>query len=211
MPLRRTQVDELFRELIQDIRSGAEKCASFLEKLDQDNDWAYLIKVQALIEASITEAIIARLGDERIRRLVERLPLADTEIGKIALAKDLDLLDSSQRKFVRRLASLRNNLAHRVDHVDFTFATYLSGLNAPQVDEWRRTIPWFPAKPEDSRSWGEYAFKHPRSAIWMSTYILAAMLQVSATESRTIRQTREMALKTAEELYMATAAAKSGG
>ncbi|WP_123770658.1 hypothetical protein [Vulcaniibacterium tengchongense] len=202
MPIHHRYVQEIFDELKTSLSSGVKDCGAFLKKLENDSDWSFLIKVQALIETSITEALVSHLGEPRVRRLIERLPLADEEIGKLSLAKDLGLLDSPQRRFIRRLASLRNNLAHRVDHVDFAFDVYLSVLDKQQLASWQRAMCWF--SPSDKNSlihWHKFATNQPRVAVWFATYMLIALLHVSVAESQVSRKTKEAALKTAEELY----------
>ena len=202
MPIHHRYVVEIFDEVRDGMSSGIQKCRDFLNKIEDDSDWAFLIKVHSLIDNSVTDVLVTFLGEPKARRLLERLPLADQEIGKLSLAKDFSILDAPQRRFIRNLSTLRNNLAHRSDHVDFTFNEYLSGLDKRQLIAWQEAILCFPIDSQESRAyWQRMALNQPRTTVWFSTYLLIALLNVAAMEKQAGRKTNEAALKTAEEIY----------
>ena len=52
------------------------------------------------------------------------------------MAKDLDLLDANERKFIKEFSKLSNNLAHRIENMEFAFDSYIRPLNKNQNEPW---------------------------------------------------------------------------
>lgn len=201
MPLHRDQVIALLTNLKAEMLEGWDAHTTFMQRLKDDDDWAFVIKAQALIEAAVTQAVVSHVGSEKLQRLVERLPLADEEVGKLAVARDMELLSKSQRRFVRRMASLRNQLAHRVEYVDFSFQKYIESLDTTALRDWRDSIVWFELEQENREYWYEAAVSSPRTVLFLATQLLVLLLHVGAVEARTARRIDAAALKTSEELY----------
>lgn len=61
-----------------------------------------------------------------------RLELADRDRGKVKFLSSLGCITDEQATFLRKLAELRNTLAHNVSQVNFTFDGYVSGLDSNQ-------------------------------------------------------------------------------
>lgn len=116
------------------------KCAEELEKrigirvgftneLIQNDDWSFVIKLHALMEAALTYSICTRLNAPELERVVSRLDTSNNQSGKLAFAKALGILGSPQRKFIRRLSVLRNEIVHNVRSVEFSFENYKESLS----------------------------------------------------------------------------------
>jgi hypothetical protein len=201
MPISRVHLREVFDEVMSELRAGLHGPLKFLGSLSKDDDWSFVIKAQAMVEASVTEAILSKVGERSIRSVVERLPLADEQIGKINLAKELGLVSAEQRRFVRRLAELRNRLAHRVEHVNFSFEGYVQSLSAAEIRAWKSAVSWFALGQESENTWLEAAQTKPRVALFVSIFMLFALLKVSAVEAEMPKKLDGAALRTAEELF----------
>ncbi len=97
MYLRRDQVDALFQSSLSEVSSRLFGHIDFVTELLKGDDWSLAIKAQALVEACVTQALLIRLGDERIRKTVEVMPLVG-EVSKLQFAKDLQVMDAPQRR-----------------------------------------------------------------------------------------------------------------
>lgn len=200
MPLYRDEAEQLLRDFHTGLITGMDLHLSFLHKLWDDDDWSFVIKVQALVEASVTDLLVTHVGDEKLKGFVELLPLADEEIGKLAMAKMLDLMSPEQRRFVKKMATLRNKLAHRVDHIGFTFSHYVSSLNTSALKDWKQSLVWFPTG--NSRDyWFSAAEDQPKIVVWLGTFLLVAHFLVATKEVDMKRKINAAALQTAEELF----------
>lgn len=114
--------------------------AAFFATLEKDNDWSFVIKVHALIEAALNKLITAALGDNRLMDIVTRLDTGDTRRGKIAFVSALELLPKGDRQFISIMSQLRNEVAHDVSQVEFSFSAWIAKLPTPQFDTFVRSV-----------------------------------------------------------------------
>lgn len=192
--------DSILAEVRRSLLLSLDRPLDFLKSLDDDSDWAFVIKAQTLIEAAVTEAIASALNEPRLLFVMERLPLADDQIGKLALAKELGLLEPQHRRYIRKVAALRNRLAHRVDDANFEFASYVSSLNSAQRKDWHESVCWFCRDPRSRNEWIKISEKAPRTALWLATLLLVAKIGVANAEREAERSLEKATYKTAERL-----------
>lgn len=103
--------------------------SGFFNTLIAEDDWAFLLKTHAFVDAGLTHAICAALLRPELESVVSRLDTANTQCGKIAFAKQLGLLDKSMRRYVIALSQLRNEVAHNIRSADFRFLPYWAALS----------------------------------------------------------------------------------
>lgn len=183
MYLRRDQADALFQSSLSEVSSRLFGHIDFVTELLKGDDWSLAIKAQALVEACVTQALLIRLDDERIRKTVEVMPLVGGEVSKLQFAKDLQVLDAPQRRFAKRLAALRNRLAHRIDCVNFSFSEYIESLGKNERQDWQDSIIWFGTDAASRELWLQMALKQPRFAVIMGVFMLAAVLVVEDNQT----------------------------
>jgi hypothetical protein len=104
----------------------------FLLHLYQEDDWSFVIKAHALIEAAVSQLLTQHVGDTRLSEVFERLELSNTQTGRLAFVKALNLLSDNERRFVRGFSELRNRLVHNVHNVRFRFADDLVVMGTNQ-------------------------------------------------------------------------------
>ena len=201
MPLTQAHFDRLLAEAKDELHSGAKGASEYLSRLHDDDDWSFVIKAQALVEAALTDAILAKIDQAAMKTVVERLPLADEQIGKLAIAKELGIMPVEQRRFVRRLAELRNRLAHRTEYIDFKLSEYVSGLAAPQLKEWQLATTWFSLGRDGADDWAKHAIDMPRMTLFVAVQMLVVLLHIGAVEAQIPGRINAAALETAEELF----------
>jgi len=119
-------VDAL-RELEETVGAPKFLMASLLEA----DDWSLVIKAHALLEGAVSYMLSACV-DQRLRPLFSRLELGQERTGKVAFAKALDLLTSEQRRFIRTLSELRNELVHDIRNVTFDLKSHVAHLHPDQ-------------------------------------------------------------------------------
>jgi hypothetical protein len=93
-----------------------------------DSDWAFVIKLHSMIEAALNHLLTEHFGDPRLSDFFSELEVGRMKTGKMALIKALDLLPSESLAFIKWLSEARNRTAHRVDHLDFSLAHYITGM-----------------------------------------------------------------------------------
>lgn len=200
MYLRRDQADALLQASLSKVRSRLFGHIDFVTELMGGDDWSLVIKAQALVEACVTQALLTQLGDERIRKTVEVMPLVGGEVNKLQFAKDLQVMDAPQRRFAKRLAALRNRLAHRIDCVNFSFSEYIESLDKNERHDWQESIIWFGTEAASRQQWLQMALKQPRFAVIMGVFMLAAVLVVEDNQTSVIRAIDEASSEVTSEL-----------
>jgi hypothetical protein len=99
---------------------------SFLENLlARDDDWSFVIKAHALLEASVCAWLAANLGRPELEDALTEIDMRT----RVKLLSALDLGTASERRKMNALSNLRNRLAHRASESHFTFSSYLSDRN----------------------------------------------------------------------------------
>ncbi len=102
---------------------------------DHEDDWSFVIKSHAFLEAALTHLLADHLGKEDLLPVFAYLETSNIRTGKLAFVKAFDLLDKGARRFIHTLSELRNDLVHEVSNVNFNFETYLEQLSERQRKE----------------------------------------------------------------------------
>ena len=145
----------------------------FLTNLLEDDDWSFIIKSHSLIESLTTELIIARINQEILKPVIERMPLHGEIVSKINVAKSFDLIPNQQRKFVQKISEIRNNIVHKFENINFTLDEYVSGLDKNQKKNWRKTLIWEKMDNGIKQGIEKTIFETPKVALWLalSTFV----------------------------------------
>ncbi len=143
-----------------------------LDSLENEDDWSFVIKVQMLIEATITELIVTSIGENNFQPVMIRLPLLDEEYGKLKITKDLDLTSPEERNFIAKMASLRNILAHNISFITFSFNQYFGELDEGKLKSFRSAVCWFAKDMALKKQWTHIFQKSPKTVIWVSVFLL---------------------------------------
>lgn len=104
----------------------------FFNELLREDDWSFVIKLRAFLEACLTHAICSCLGRPELEEVIARLDTSNNQSGKLAFAKKLGLLNKPQRRYVAALSDLRNGIVHDARAVDFRFDDHMSKLTEEQ-------------------------------------------------------------------------------
>src|SRR2546425_2976603 len=141
----------------------------FVNLLLKEDDWSFIIKLHALVEAAVSHLLAATCG-EKLLDVFARLDLSSDAIGKVAFAKSLDVLDAGERTFIRKLSEIRNSFAHDVRQAGTTLAAYVAVLDPNQLKSLKVAVgPGVDPFPIGSRFVPELDFvrDNPKLCIWL--------------------------------------------
>ncbi len=158
---------ELFaRRTVHEVERSILQHRDFLDSLQDDSDWAFVIKIHAFLEALLTALICSHSGDFQLGDIASRLPMNSSDgISKLELVKANSLLSPEQMRFIKKFGEIRNLLAHEVSLVDsFSFVEHVSKLDGNQLKNWKRDMTYFLIEDEDNHL-SDMAVTEPRSAI----------------------------------------------
>ena len=131
MPILETQ-----ERPIADIENQLGLPAGFLKGLyDHEDDWSFVIKAHAFLEAALTHLLADHLGREDLLPVFAYLETSNVRTGKLAFVKAFDLLDKGARRFIHTLSELRNDLVHEIGNVSFNFEAYVAQLSDKERKE----------------------------------------------------------------------------
>ena len=109
---------------------------TFIDGLTDDDDWSFVIRFHALLEAGLNHLLVTHFNDHRMNDLLSDLS-TNGRTGKIAYIKRLDLLSPAARTFIRVFSVARNNAVHDVRQTRFSLRAYAESLPANERDSWR--------------------------------------------------------------------------
>ena len=197
MHLYREQADALLRDLISEYSDCiSDSSGIFLDLLSED-DWSFVIKSHAFLEAVVTESIVKQLDEQRVLRVVERLPLSNEEYGKLSIARDLDIIPKEQRTCIKKLSKLRNDIVHKPENINFCFGDYVQNLDKQQKRSWQDSIVWFK---DSTNQWKGMALSKPKLTVWMSVFLIYTLLSVKNVELDSDRKLSSEEHKTTESI-----------
>jgi hypothetical protein len=163
----------------------------FINLLHED-DWSFVIKMHALIDACLTHLIVNRLNNTALVDLIARLEFADARTGKLRFGDRLNLFNKEELTFLRRFSEIRNLLAHDVNQVSFTFASYYASLDKNQRKSFADTIEAFFALTIDVA--GEYV---PRATfvrenlkftLWSACMFVLGVMNIMSDTDQIMRE-----------------------
>ncbi len=114
----------------------------FFETLLSEDDWSFVIKLHALVEAASAYLLTKALGDSRLEPFVSRIEMSNNRTGKLAIIKALDLVDSDSRRFIQKLSELRNRFVHDVSKAAATLDDYFESLDKNDAKECEKAFRW---------------------------------------------------------------------
>jgi len=171
-----------------------------LYRLLKEDDWSLVIKTHAMLEAIVTDLIIARTNEAQLKSVVERLPLHDNQIGKLAIVKQYGLLTKGQLRFIRCASELRNELVHRLENIDFCFEQYVASMDGNQRKALSESLTWHSLETEASEAWSKAALENTKVAFWFSVYMLVTIVVLDSETLKMREELDEMALRATREL-----------
>jgi hypothetical protein len=100
----------------------------FFNRLGEEPDWSFVIKLHALFEAAITHLLEAKLKEPGLQKFVANLNMGG-QFGKLSLVKSLEVLPPLLLRYIEALSAVRNDCIHDVRNVDFEFKRYIASLS----------------------------------------------------------------------------------
>jgi hypothetical protein len=163
----------------------------FCERLVTEDDWSFLIKLSALLETAITEAVTRKLNRPELEEPFSNVPLGDGQGGKVVFALRLGLLNDDDRRAILHLSRIRNRCAHRVREVNFTLASYVAEDPKPFLrtfaDYW--TTGFVPQKREEAH---KAALENPKAVLWRTGLLIVALLAAQGETEKQRQQAEDL-------------------
>lgn len=158
-----------------------------IQLLLEPNDWSFVVKIHALLESIVCSLLASHLDKPNLEAVfAENVPMR----ARIGMLKKLGLTDKRERKMIRALGELRNQLVHNARQTDFTFAAYFTDTQRSATFgetfgmEWPDPIPG--TNPPVSRN--DYVVAYPKPAVWVS--VMGIMVKTVSEKARSAFETQ---------------------
>ncbi len=112
----------------------------FFDALLREDDWSFVIKLHALLEAVCTHLLVHHFSEEAIRGVFAKLELSNKSTGKIAFLKALRLLGRDERRYIYSLSELRNKLVHDIQQSSFKLIDLVEAFDEKDLKEFTKTF-----------------------------------------------------------------------
>jgi len=130
-----TKLDADINNILEDMNESIKKFEqdlnlpkNFIDSLLAEDDWTFIIKLSALLEAATSNVLTAILH-KNLEDVFSYLDYANPKYGKIAFLEKLNILTQEQANVLKKFAELRNQIVHKVANTNFTFDTYLKDIS----------------------------------------------------------------------------------
>ncbi|RQW68679.1 hypothetical protein EBB56_21400 [Halomonas sp. YLB-10] len=180
-------------EIFEDIKQFEERLElpnDFYLQLLKEDDWSFVIKLSALVEAGCTHILAHKLRNPELEDSFAYLEQCNSKVGRVVLLRKLGAINNEQAKILNSLAALRNNLAHKVSNVNFTFSEFTDSLDKNQRKNYVRD---FGHGLKDEIDFGDvkvekhtFVLENPKISMWLTlSEVLACLyLEIEVTEFR---------------------------
>lgn len=160
----------------------------FFKNLLEEDDWSFIIKLHALIEAACGSLLLHHFDEPGLKTIISRLELSNKTTGKIAFLKELKLLGDTNRRFVSSLSEWRNNFVHNVQNCNSKLQEIIDSMDKNQLKKFaldfsplEGTLQKFASSKLklldgktisqiDTNKLMERAKKNPKMVIWVGAY-----------------------------------------
>jgi hypothetical protein len=152
----------------------------FYERLvHAEDDWSFVLKLHALMEASITMLLTEWIGGGRVpdssdlTKVLSRLEMSRTDVGKVQLAFTLGLIGKRDRRLLYFLSALRNDFVHDIKNVSLTLQDHVAPFNQQQMRKFTDTL-FINFTEQMIRT----TLSYPRRSIWLSSLTVLSHLRI---------------------------------
>ena len=127
---------------VRQLEENLQLPVGFFESLVQEDDWSFIIKLHALMEAAVTHLLVEAIARPSLQDIFSRIDMSNKQTGKLAFADKLELLGKDVRRFIRTLSELRNEFVHDVSNVNVDLVAFIQGLPAEREKGLRKAFGW---------------------------------------------------------------------
>jgi len=159
----------------------------FCEGLRNEDDWSFVIKLHALFEAAVTRLLVANLRQDALLGVFSQLEMGSgKDKGKIAFASALGILTAEEKRFLKLLGELRNDLVHDVSTVTFDLNAHVASRDTKQRRNFVEAVGSFLGEYFDKpEKLAEAVLKFPKLHLWESGLFALALIRIKTESEHT--------------------------
>ncbi|MBP7370510.1 MAG: hypothetical protein KA902_03635 [Arenimonas sp.] len=150
----------------------------FYTQLKNEDDWSFVIKLNALVEAVCTDALSAAFHAPGLVDALATLDLGHNKHGKVAILRSLNAIAKEQAEVLQLLYELRNKLAHNIGQVSFSFTKHIESLDKNQLTVFLKRAGHGISTGPNGQPTKDFVLANPKLALWISVAEILACLHL---------------------------------
>jgi len=107
----------------------------FFERLLDEDDWSFIIKIHSFVEAACNHLLLYHLKEPNLSEIITRLDLLSKPTGKIVFLSKLELLGKYDIRLITKLAQIRNSLVHDIRNNEFTLKYLVESFDTNELKQ----------------------------------------------------------------------------
>jgi len=113
----------------------------FFESLLEEDDWAFVIKLHAFVDAACSELLLYHFKEPNLETTLTQIELGNIKTGKIVFLSKLGLITPEHKRAIQELSKLRNSFAHNVRDAHATLKGKFEKLDKQQKNNFLNAFP----------------------------------------------------------------------
>ncbi len=170
---------------IKDLEKELSIPEGFFNKLRDENDWSFIIKLHALFEAALAFLITKKVGDNRLLNIFAEMEMSQRK-GKLAFVKELGLLEKRHQTFIKCLSELRNDLIHNISSITFDLQKYFNELTPGKKKTFIKHFFIFGPEESPDKGFEEILSQKLKFAICLSATTILYKIYIEKENLRTV-------------------------
>lgn len=169
--------------IIGGLEHTLELAPGFHDRLLDEDDWSFIIKVSALIENACSYALVTRFDYPHEHKQVFFVDIP--QHLRIKMLHNLGLLEDRHKKVLMKLSTLRNAFAHKPTYSNHDLDRYFED-NTGELHSWVSCAFEDGTKgihhKKEKYTPHNFFKKHPKLAIWQTTLDVLVSINVDTRE-----------------------------
>ena len=143
------------------------------ELLKERDDWAFCIKLAAIAEDAVKEALTKHVQPPALAQIATKQP----PTARIELLLKLNLVEANEADGLRAIAAVRNGYAHSVRNLRQSISGFLDRESKEGNARFNQLANAYRPAPNDTPAEnGWLAANQPRMALWLALVVVLARL-----------------------------------
>ena len=171
----------------------------FCLKLLDEDDWSFVIKLHAILEAAIGNMLKTTIENvsidpavsEKLEKIFSRLEMSNVDTGKVAFAKALNLLKKYEVEFITTLSQIRNQYVHNISNIEKSLNDNIKESHATKIEKFF----------DNSDITKNLILQKPKLYIWKAGILLLSIIRLEHSISNSKKKTLLLELETLDKLY----------
>ena len=145
----------------------------FLTRFSSDDDWTFIIKLHAMIEAGLNHMLLKQFNNEELSKVIARLETSNPKTGKLAFIKAFKILPEEYILFIRNLSEIRNFCVHDPKNFSYNLKEDVGSYEEKKKKQWIKFVT-FMVEPciqleTHGLSLADAAVSNPRNAVFVTS------------------------------------------